>query len=279
MGRGPGRPPPRSAPAQEDNILNFQYVNEPHVYDRTIQVEEVFYKAYSNAKFEEVKEEVIGLKYTNIFQMGGDETMTFYNADEKVPYPIWKSKWKHYTLSISKIKGDYSCSCKLFEFKGILCKHIIRVMEVEEVEAILEKYMLGHWRKDVVRSYKDIYVSYYNLDDSSIRAQKMREISKRHKYLLSLAMHSEMTFLMYKEATDSVHCTLEVVIVIDSNTTNEQVWWDPSVQKVYGRRIKLHPKNCNLRHLDRLKLTSLRFMGRWCEECCVGDCGSIIQLQ
>ncbi|KAL2901608.1 Protein FAR1-RELATED SEQUENCE 7, partial [Bienertia sinuspersici] len=152
--------------------------------------------------------------------------------------------------------GDFSCSCKLIEFRGILCRHIIKIIEFEDVNLIPERYILSRWRKDIVRPYEDIRVSYYDPEEFD-RVKRVRELSQRHCYQSSLALHSDETFLMYKEATDDVRAMLEGALGIERTSGEGGGWWDPSVRKVYGRR-RIRPKDQNQRHLTKNLLHNLK---------------------
>ncbi|KAL2942052.1 Protein FAR1-RELATED SEQUENCE 2, partial [Bienertia sinuspersici] len=145
--------------------------------------------------------------------------------------------------------GDLSCSCKLFEFRGILCRHVIKIIEFEDISVIPEKYILSSWRKDIVRAYKDIRVLYYDREEFN-RVKRVRELSHRHSYLASLALHNDETFLMYKEVTDNVRAMLEDGLGIERTDSEGVGWWNPSMRKVYGRR-RIRPKDQNQRHLTK----------------------------
>ena len=43
----------------------------------------------------------------------------------------------------------YKCTCKIFEFVGILCRHIIRVCQQNNVAQINPIYFIPRWRKDL----------------------------------------------------------------------------------------------------------------------------------
>ncbi|KAL2903769.1 Protein FAR1-RELATED SEQUENCE 7, partial [Bienertia sinuspersici] len=146
-------------------------------------------------------------------------------------------------------KSHISYSCKLFEFGGILCRHIIKKIEFEDVNIMSEKYILSKWRKGIVRSYKDIRVSYDDLEEFD-RVKRVRKLSQRHSYLSSLALHNYETFLMYKEATDNVKAMWEDVLGIERTGGEGGGWWDPSVRKVYGSR-HICPKDQKQRHLTK----------------------------
>uniref|UniRef100_A0A803MSB5 Zinc finger PMZ-type domain-containing protein n=1 Tax=Chenopodium quinoa TaxID=63459 RepID=A0A803MSB5_CHEQI len=234
---------------EEEKILNFECVNKPLDVDKSIIVEYVFHKAYSNTKFSEVKEECNGLKDVNVNKTGCLGSMSFYKAEQKFPTPIWRKRYKSFNLSIDVVKGYFCCSCKLFEFRGILYRHIIHVLEVEDIEFIPEKYIMSRWRKDVVREYEDVRVSYHDPDES-VRVQKFRELSRRNNYLASLAMHNEDTFNMYKEATLNIQNMLEDAIGIERTNIDNNGSRDLNERKVFGRH-RLRPKDKNQRHLIR----------------------------
>ncbi|KAL2894513.1 Protein FAR1-RELATED SEQUENCE 2 [Bienertia sinuspersici] len=234
--------------ANTEHKLNFASVDSPLAVDKTILAEYVFHSKYTNNKFKEVRDEALGIRHTHVTKTRTLGTVSFFKADEKIPTPIYRKRWKSYNVTIDNEKGDFSCSCKLFEFRGILCKHIIRVIEVEDIEFIPEKYILSRWRKDIIRRYEDIQVSYYELE--SERVQKVRELSLKHKYLTTLAMHNDATFAMYTKATDNIRIELEASMGIEPNENDAYCWWDQSSRKVFGRR-RLHPKEDNERHLRK----------------------------
>ena len=41
-----------------------------------------------------------------------------------------------------------SCSCCKFEFAGFLCRHILKVFTMVNVDKIPREYMLKHWTRD-----------------------------------------------------------------------------------------------------------------------------------
>ncbi|KAL2933785.1 Protein FAR1-RELATED SEQUENCE 5, partial [Bienertia sinuspersici] len=130
--------------------------------------------AYTNTKFLEVKVECDALKLVSESKTASLGGLSLYQAVEKFPKPVWKKRWNTFIVSCDKDKGDFSCSCKLFEFR--------------------ERYILSRWRKDIVRPYEDIRVSYYDPKEFD-RVKRVRELSQRHCYLSLLALHSDETFL------------------------------------------------------------------------------------
>ncbi|KAF5465464.1 hypothetical protein F2P56_015474 [Juglans regia] len=84
------------------------------------------------------------------FQKGG--RYTFVVADE-VQVHDDLLKRANYTVKIDEDPFDVKCSCKLFEFKGILCRHVLRILTQLGKSTVTSKYILDRWRKDVKRKY------------------------------------------------------------------------------------------------------------------------------
>ncbi|PNX83395.1 protein FAR1-related sequence 6-like [Trifolium pratense] len=55
---------------------------------------------------------------------------------------------------------DVSCECSLFEFRGILCRHVLCVCTQERVKNMPLKYVLVRWSKNVKRKHSYIKCSY-----------------------------------------------------------------------------------------------------------------------
>ncbi|KAL2900010.1 Protein FAR-RED ELONGATED HYPOCOTYL 3 [Bienertia sinuspersici] len=73
--------------------------------------------------------------------------------------PLWGS-YSHVTrglkVTVDMEKHEFTCSCRMFEHKGILCRHCIRAMEMTNIATVSEKYVLNRWRKDVKRKHIDV---------------------------------------------------------------------------------------------------------------------------
>lgn len=108
---------------------------------------------------------------------------------------------------------------------------------------------MDRWRKNVVRSYEDVRVSYYDPEES-LRVQKARDLHQRNKYLATLALQTDEAYALFKEATDDLRTSLEDAVGIVRSGPETSGWWDPSVRRVYGRR-RLRPKDQNQQHLQR----------------------------
>ncbi|XP_040989025.1 protein FAR1-RELATED SEQUENCE 6-like [Juglans microcarpa x Juglans regia] len=94
-----------------------------------------------------------------------------------------------FTVKIDEDPLDVKCSCKLFEFRGISCSHVLRILTQLGKHIVPSKYILDRWRKDVKRKYTFVKSSY---DTSSIDdARRYDRIQNCFYELCSNASKSE----------------------------------------------------------------------------------------
>ncbi|XP_074298967.1 protein FAR1-RELATED SEQUENCE 5-like [Silene latifolia] len=55
---------------------------------------------------------------------------------------------KTYTVAFNPSTFDATCSCKMFERKGYICKHIIWILSGKGIKNIPDKYLLSRWTKN-----------------------------------------------------------------------------------------------------------------------------------
>lgn len=59
-----------------------------------------------------------------------------------------------------KENGEICYSCLKFQFREIICRHVITIMIHNDMKVLLEKYVLQRRRKDVWRYHSRVKVSY-----------------------------------------------------------------------------------------------------------------------
>ncbi|XP_024974846.1 protein FAR1-RELATED SEQUENCE 5-like [Cynara cardunculus var. scolymus] len=69
-----------------------------------------------------------------------------------VPRLVSPCKLEAYAVEVvkNKMENSYECSCNCFVRNGILCRHALKVMLNDEVDRIPYRYILRHWRRDLV---------------------------------------------------------------------------------------------------------------------------------
>ncbi|XP_021771184.1 protein FAR-RED IMPAIRED RESPONSE 1-like [Chenopodium quinoa] len=73
-------------------------------------------------------------------------------------------KRKNFDVNFDLATYGSSCTCRMFESQGVLCRHILFVMKGKCIREIPDAYILNRWRKDVMKKASVIDVA---LDDAS----------------------------------------------------------------------------------------------------------------
>ncbi|OVA06147.1 zinc finger protein [Macleaya cordata] len=126
------------------------------IYDFEKQAGQV----YTLAKFKEFQDELTaGTTYCEVMETRRGGYVTEYEIREDVVIGDHKKR-KMFLVSWRREECEYKCSYNLFEFKRLLCRHIIKVFIRNDVPLIPDKYILRRWRKDVSRSHTKFKVNY-----------------------------------------------------------------------------------------------------------------------
>ncbi|KAL2893515.1 Protein FAR-RED ELONGATED HYPOCOTYL 3 [Bienertia sinuspersici] len=135
----------------------------------TQQVESIhhFFKGFMNAK---TTLRNFVQKYTRALDHRANaEKVATANDDRRkarVKDPIHHAS-KELKVVLDREKGELRCTCRLFEHRGILCRHCIRVLEMTNMLSIPEKHVFQRWRKDIKRKHLDIKVGFNDPDKTA----------------------------------------------------------------------------------------------------------------
>ncbi|XP_074305609.1 protein FAR-RED IMPAIRED RESPONSE 1-like [Silene latifolia] len=103
-------------------------------------------KVYTHKVFKEFQEEA---KYS----MDTCKSRGFAEIDSlEVTTVRDASRDKNYDVTYCPVTYKASCSCRMLERKGILCRHIIWIYSSNGVKTIPDEYVLNRWCKDAIRS-------------------------------------------------------------------------------------------------------------------------------
>ncbi|KAK2636055.1 hypothetical protein Ddye_030847 [Dipteronia dyeriana] len=139
----------------------------------------------------EVYTKAIFLEFQHQFEQAVELNIKCVTNDGNIFYPVnldCASKERHV-----KVQSDntLSCSCRMFEMKGVLCSHIIKILrDALNIKEIPTQYILKRWTKQArVECVQDMYGSeiqelqqtcrYRSLFLSSLEYQvKLRRVKK-----------------------------------------------------------------------------------------------------
>ncbi|XP_074266029.1 uncharacterized protein LOC141588488 [Silene latifolia] len=106
---------------------------------------------------------------------------------------------KSYTVAFNPSTFDATCSCKLFERKGYICKHIIWILSGKGIKKIPDKYLLSRWTKNT----------------------KKMPLYDAHGQLLDDFTSSDVTKLQISTVWSEFYSTLTLLKSLPENHINE----------------------------------------------------------
>ncbi|XP_072950976.1 protein FAR1-RELATED SEQUENCE 5-like [Typha angustifolia] len=120
-------------------------------------------------------------------------------------------------VSHNTAKKTANCSCKNFEFSGILCRHVLGVLLVDDPRALPEEYFLERWTRQAKLGVI--------LDDDNIGPQGtcQESITSRYNNLchdaLRCAERGATSLEMYKAAKDVLQKAYAEIIAYERNVS------------------------------------------------------------
>ncbi|XP_022844850.1 protein FAR1-RELATED SEQUENCE 5-like [Olea europaea var. sylvestris] len=128
----------------------------------SFEMEKQFQLVYTISKFKEVQDEFVGKIYCDVASEVEGLDGVKYEVRESVVYLEGRKK-KTFLVSFRRETSEVMCSCHLFEFRGIVCRHAITVLDRNDLTRMPEKYILRRWRRDVGRAHTRVAVNYAGL--------------------------------------------------------------------------------------------------------------------
>ncbi|XWS54423.1 hypothetical protein CRYUN_Cryun10bG0088100 [Craigia yunnanensis] len=127
---------------------------------------------YTRKLFARFQEELVG-------------TLTFMASKsddyaDLITYQVTKFGEDHkaYYVKFNVLEMKATCSCQMFEFSGLLCRHVLAVFRVTNVLTLPSHYILKRWtrnaRSSVILEYRasDVYTNY--LESHTVRYNTLR---------------------------------------------------------------------------------------------------------
>ncbi|XP_020082188.1 protein FAR-RED IMPAIRED RESPONSE 1-like [Ananas comosus] len=95
-----------------------------------------------------------------------------------------------YTVSIIKAEGKVLCTCKFFDFYGILCSHALRAMNYAGIHNIPPCYVTKRWTKDAKKGTSSTKMTACD-DDSFRRARRFDSLTMMTQNFISKGSKSD----------------------------------------------------------------------------------------
>ncbi|XP_035541660.1 protein FAR1-RELATED SEQUENCE 5-like [Juglans regia] len=193
---------------ENENQADFNSFNFTVPCISHLAFEKKFQDVYTNSKFREVQQEIMGMIYCHCRFEKMDGVIATYSVDDHVKTEDF-IKEVTYTLYFNETECEAKCVCGLFEMRGIICRHILAIFSAKKVRELPEKYILDRWRKDIKRKYTFISRS-YDIADQRPETVRYKRILKTFNEVVTNAVScdghtEEMISKLY--AMNEVWCT------------------------------------------------------------------------
>ncbi|XP_017405958.2 protein FAR-RED IMPAIRED RESPONSE 1-like [Vigna angularis] len=175
--------------AQKEIEADFSSLNTNIACGSQSPIERQFQVQYTHANFEEVQMEF--RSRMNCFIKNTVKDCIFNKYIIKEEYMSdGNCDAKYYVVEFDPVTNDTRCSCLLFEFRGIICRHSLLVLGQEDVQNVPSKYVLRRWSKLVRRKHTLIRASYSQVHQEP-KMQRYQSLCKRFYDIAEAACESE----------------------------------------------------------------------------------------
>ncbi|KAA8524215.1 hypothetical protein F0562_010641 [Nyssa sinensis] len=123
---------------------------------------------YTHAVFKKFQVEVLGSIACVPKRERQDETTITFRVKEF-------EKNTEFIVTWNELKSEVSCICRMFEFKGFLCRHAMIVLQMCGLSSIPSQYILKRWTKDA----KSRYLMGEASEQVQSRAQRYNDLCQR----------------------------------------------------------------------------------------------------
>ncbi|KAF2305092.1 hypothetical protein GH714_001746 [Hevea brasiliensis] len=220
--------------------------------------------AFTNSIFKLVQEEIKRMWYCHVIQpteegrreADNEPGIERHKIMEKSIINNWFRREFVYDVEYRENGQYFSCNCKKFESKGILCCHIMRLMSLKDIKFINERYLLRRWRKDVnrVHSKKFFHGGYPHMTEEFEKYREMERLfqeasdlaydDNKIKFVKQRLAELKRDLLSWNDGMIAPTSNAQVTIDtnnVDENEENERVILNPHVTRSRGRpRINRH---------------------------------------
>ncbi|KAL6862173.1 hypothetical protein ACP4OV_016822 [Aristida adscensionis] len=117
-----------------------------------LPVEEQAAKVYTIEIFEKFLNEIGHSFRCDYNMLDRNDSVVTYIVSEHVD----QTNKVEYRVAYDNVEDDIWCLCRLFQFKGILCRHALTVLRQELVLMIPPKYIIHRWCKDCKQTCSSI---------------------------------------------------------------------------------------------------------------------------
>ncbi|KAB1210619.1 Protein FAR-RED IMPAIRED RESPONSE 1 [Morella rubra] len=126
---------------EEEAIADFDTWHKQPALRSPSPWEKQLSTVYTHTIFKKFQVEVLGVVGCHPKKESEDGTTTTFRVQDC-------EKDEYFMVTWNETKSEVSCFCRLFEYKGFLCRHAMIVLQICGLSSIPSHYILKRWTKD-----------------------------------------------------------------------------------------------------------------------------------
>ncbi|KAI4298539.1 hypothetical protein L6164_032086 [Bauhinia variegata] len=126
---------------EEEAIADFDTLHKQPALKSPSPWEKQMSTIYTHTIFKKFQVEVLGVVGCHPRREGGDGTIAKFIVQDC-------EKDEEFLVTWNEMKSEVSCFCRMFEYKGFLCRHALNVLQLCGCSSIPSHYILKRWTKD-----------------------------------------------------------------------------------------------------------------------------------
>ncbi|XP_022136406.1 protein FAR-RED ELONGATED HYPOCOTYL 3 [Momordica charantia] len=146
---------------------------------------------YTHAVFKKFQVEVLGAVACHPKREKQDEKSITYRVQDF-------EKNQDFIVDWNELKSEVSCLCRLYEYKGYLCRHAMIVLQICGLSAIPAQYILKRWTKDA----KNRQLMGEESEPLQSRVQRYNDLCQRALKLIEEGSLSQESYSIAVHALD-----------------------------------------------------------------------------
>ncbi|KAF7836289.1 protein FAR-RED ELONGATED HYPOCOTYL 3 [Senna tora] len=146
---------------------------------------------YTHAVFKKIQVEVIGAVACHPKAERQDDASITYKVHDM-------ERNQDFIVVLNELKSEVSCICRLFEYRGYLCRHALIVLQYSRLSAIPSQYILKRWTKDA----KSRHLSGEESEHMLTRVQRYNDLCQQ---ALKLSEEGSLSQESYSIAFHALH--------------------------------------------------------------------------
>ncbi|KAG6467917.1 hypothetical protein ZIOFF_072482 [Zingiber officinale] len=156
-------------------------------------LEKQFQQLYTIDKFKEFQQELVAKLYCEVLLADGTDGASEYDVSEDVVVGDNEDQHRrmvHYKVHFNDGDCEVQCTCRAFEFRGIICRHIISALVKKQIPNVPAKYILPRWRKDMKRRHMKVKAGYCGWSNNP-KAQRYDYLYKKFEEAADMAVETD----------------------------------------------------------------------------------------